>query len=248
VSAPLALELDGDAAGLLDDPLPLRVRGADAGEALVWRARYRDDDARVWRASGTTVTALVAGFAPAKPGGAPARAALASLRPVDVDVRVEAPDGRSAARTLTRRLVADGVRVRRWRDGVSATLALPAAPAPSLVLDATGAEPDAAAVAGLAAPLLASRGVLVLVVLPARAAGAGAGLAPALERLAAVPGAAPEPLVLAAAELVVPPGVGVRDDPDPAGRAAAWDALLARIGARARVRAAAGPGGGTGPA
>ncbi len=244
----LELHVDGDAAGLLDDPLPLRVRGADAGEALVWRARYRDDDARVWRASGASVAELVAGFAPAKPGGAPARAALASLRPVDVDVRVEAPDGRSAARTLTRPLVADGVRVRRWRDGVSATLALPAAPAPSLVLDATASGPGAVAVAGLAAPLLASRGVLVLVVLPARAAGADAGLAPALERLAAVPGAAPDPLVLDAAELVVPPGVGVRDDPDRAGRVAAWDALLARTGARARGRQAARPGRGTDPA
>jgi hypothetical protein len=235
VPAPLALEVDGDADALLDDPIPLRARGAEPGAALVWRARYRDDDGRVWRASADDVRALGLAFAPAKPSGAPAVAALASLRAVAVDVRVEAPDGRGAARTLTRPLVAGGVRVRRWRDaGVAATLALHAPPSPAtapdapraVVLDATDADAHGGALAALAAALLASRGVLVLAV--------RTGLDPAVERLAAVPGAAADPPVAAAAELVVPPGVGVRDDPDPGARAAAWDALLARLGARPR--------------
>ena len=54
------------------------------------------------------------------------RAALASLRPLRIDVRVESADGQAASRTVTRLLVGEGVRVRRWRDGPVATLHLPA--------------------------------------------------------------------------------------------------------------------------
>lgn len=195
----------------------------------------------MWRAAADTAERLIATWGPGKPGTG-AIAALQSLRPVDVDVRVEAPDGRAAARTLTRRIVADGVRPRRWRDGLAATLHLPAPAAPpvaTLLLDATTG-PDEAAVAGVAAPLLASRGVLVLAV-------RGGDLAAARERLAAVPVATPDVAEVRAAApgeaaapagvLLVPPGVPARDDDRDAAaaRASAWDDLLARLGATPRA-------------
>lgn len=188
---------------------------------------------------------LGAAWIPAKPGAGPL-AALASLRPVAVDVRVQHADGRGAARTVTRRLVGDGVRIRRWRDGLAATLHRPpegSATDAALLLDATGA-PERAAVAALAAPLLASRGVLVVAVGPARGRGATADpLGAARERLAAL---APEGAVLVLPALApgeedegvpLPPGVGTRDPDDRAAavrRAAAWDGVLARLGARPR--------------
>ena len=137
--APGTLEIRGPATGLLDDPLVLQARGAGRGAELVWRARLRDDDGRVWRATAPTAERLGATWAPSKSGSA-AIAALTSLHPVTIDVRVQAPDGRTAARTLTRVLLADGVRRRRWRDGLAAALYLPAGPAPCAVLlaDATG--------------------------------------------------------------------------------------------------------------
>jgi hypothetical protein len=133
--------------------------------------------------------------------------------------------------------------VRRWRDGLAATLHVPARPQPcaTVIADAT-AGPAVADVAALAGPLLASRGVLVLVVMPAR--GASDPLALARERLAAVP-AARQPILLPAVDpfapepgdgIVLPPGVGARDGGPhvAAARAAAWDALLARLGATPR--------------
>jgi hypothetical protein len=170
-----------------------------------------------------------------------------------MDVRVEAPDGRAAGRAVTRLLVADGVRLRRWRvGGLSAVLHLPAAAegGSTLVVDATAGSREAA-VAALAGPLLASRGVLALTV-------AAGSLADAREGLAAVPGAS-EALVLRAADplgarppavgpgaapaegpgfVPLPPGVGVAGDPEgaAAARAAAWDALLTHLGARPRSR------------
>src|SRR3954454_6145851 len=86
------LEIRGAAPGLLDDPLLLEVGGAPAGSALLWRARLRDDDGFVWRAEAPAADALAGAWAPAKPS-AGAVAALRSLRAVDLDVRVEAPDG-----------------------------------------------------------------------------------------------------------------------------------------------------------
>lgn len=233
-----ALEIRGSADGLLDDPILLRVRGAGAGAQLTWRARYRDDDARVWRASASRCEDLATSWAPAKDGTG-AVAALRSLRAVSIDVRVETADGRAATRTLTRRFAADGVRTRRWRDGLAATLHVPAATAPcaTVIIDATAGAAELE-VATLAAPLLASRGVLVLVVAAGSRGGddpAGA-LALAHERLAAVPGAS-EPIVLPG--VVLAPGVGAREAlPEGAvARAAAWDALLAHLGARPRDRA-----------
>jgi hypothetical protein len=147
---------------------------------------------------------------PAKTPAAPV-AALASLRPVALDVRAETPDGRAVARTLTRRLVAEGVRVRRWPEG---RLHLPPGePCATVLLD--GREDPAPAT--LAAPLLASRGALVLLVLTGDPAAAA-------ERLAPVPGAT-DPVTVAP---LLPPGVPALAAPD----AAAWDALLARLGAR----------------
>jgi hypothetical protein len=242
------------------------------GPDLLWRARYRDDDSRVWRATAARAEELLTRFLPAKPSTGPI-AALASLRPVRIDVRVEAPDGRAAGRAVTRLLVAEGVRLRRWRDGgLAAVLHLPAGAGPpcaTLVVDAL-AGPREAVVAGLAGPLLASRGALVLTV-------AAGSLEDARDRLAAVPGAG-EPLTLQAADplaaaggaapaagfdpgpdpgvgaepavgteppagaepaagaVPLPPGVGLAGDPEgaAAARAAAWDALLARLGATPR--------------
>src|SRR4051812_23006662 len=107
------LELRGAAPGLLDDPLLLEVGGAPPNAALTWRTRLRDDDGFVWRASGPSLADLT--WAPAKPSAGDV-AALRSLRPVDLDIRVEDPDGATASRTLKRTLLAEGVRVRRWKD------------------------------------------------------------------------------------------------------------------------------------
>src|SRR6478752_1658970 len=116
------LELRGATDGLLlDEPWRLEVRGAGAAP-LTWRARIRDDDGRVWRAEAGRPEDLAGAWSPAKRPAPGPVAALRSLRPVSVDVRAETADGRAAARTVTRRLVADGVRRRRWCDGVSATL------------------------------------------------------------------------------------------------------------------------------
>lgn len=138
-------------------------------------------------------------WAPAKPAGAPPFANLRSLRPVSIDVRVEAADGRAAARTITRSLVGPGVRVRRWKD-LKVTLFLPSQPRATLVVPAD---------AEMAAPLLASRGAIVL---------AGAADDAALERLAAVPGAA-APVVLD--DVPLPPGVPAVEA-DPQRRASRW--------------------------
>jgi hypothetical protein len=244
-----ALEIRGAGPGLLDDPLILRPRGAGTGAALLWRARLRDDDGRVWRAASPRAEDLGCHWAPAKHGTGPL-AALQSLHPVAVDVRVEAPDGRSAARTISRRLLADGVQVRRWRGDLAARLYLPAGgPAGALIIDAT-AGAGTTAVAALAAALLASRGVLVLAVAPGRGrAGPVVVLAEARERLEAVPAAAGTSVqVLPALDLaaagapgdvvVLPPGVPATGEPALAvARAQAWDALLTRLGATPRVRA-----------
>jgi hypothetical protein len=181
----------------------------------------RDDDGRVWKASAPLARDLSLAWVPVKEGTGPV-AALASLRPVAIDVRAEASDGRSASRTVTRLLVGDGVKVRRWREGgVVATLHLPAGdPCAVVLLDVAG---DGAV---LAAPLLASRGVIVLVV--------AKGLEAARELLASVPAAAGHE-VQALDDPGIPPGVGVRDSMgEAAARAEAWDALLARLGARPR--------------
>ena len=272
-----ALEISGASAGLLDDDLVLRVRGAGAEAEVTWRARYRDDDGRVWRAAAARPEELMTRFVPAKPSAGPI-AALRSLRPLSIDVRAETGDGRGAGRTITRRFTADGVRTRRWRDGLTATLHLPAASTASgdpgaapgarraeahepparatLLIDAT-AGAAAETVAALAAPLLASRGVPALVVGPARGRSASADpIAVARERLAALPAAAGDVVVLpaldpfgpdaTAAGIVLPPGAGARD-PQPAAaaravaRAVAWDALLHRLGAVPRERAATPP-------
>lgn len=220
-----ALEIRGAGTGLLDDPFALSARGAGPEQAVVWRARMRDDDGRVWRAVAERSEDLMTAWQPAKETTG-AVSALQSLRPVAIEVRVDAADGRGATRTFTRLMAADGVKVRRWRDGVAATLYRPAEeePAATVVVDAT----DRFDVAALAAPLLASRGVLVLVVAD--------GLETALERLAAVPGASESIEVVRGADLVPPPGVGVRDEARGAARAraASWDELLARLGARPR--------------
>jgi hypothetical protein len=248
-----ALEIQGPASGLFDDPLALRVRGAGPAGELVWRARLRDDDDRVWRSRAPRAEDLAVAWVPAKETTGPI-VALQSLRPVRIDVRVESPDGRAAARTVTRRFIADGVRVRRWRDGIAATLYLPQDddPCATVLLDAT-AGPQHLAVAALAAPLLASRGVLVLTLPPGRSGEpADERLVAARGRLAAVPGASASPELLPVldpfagpartspgASVGLPPGVGARDSQAAAAaRAVAWDALLARLNARPRPAAA----------
>jgi hypothetical protein len=168
------LEITGPETALLDEPLELRLRGAGPDASVLWHARLRDDDGLVWRARAQRPEEL-----PAAWRGKATHAALRSLRPLRIDVRAETGDGRAATRTLTRLLVADGVRIRRWRDDLRATLHLPAAaPRATLLIDARGGD-DAAV---LAAPLLASHGALVLVL-------ASGDPQAARERLAAVPGA-----------------------------------------------------------
>ncbi|MCW3022040.1 MAG: hypothetical protein JWR30_1362 [Conexibacter sp.] len=231
------LEIRGAAPGLLDDPLLLDVGGAAPNSALVWRGRFRDDDGFVWRAAAPRSEQLSTAWVPAKATAGPV-AALRSLHPVDVDVRVESPDGSAASRTITRRLLDEGVRVRRWRDDVAGTLHLPGVPTgAALLIDAT-AEDEASAhhvAAGipLAAALLASRGVVVLVV----TGGKGEPLAVARERLAAVPGVSDDVAAYAAADVPLPAGVGLRgeDRQGAIDRAEAWDTLLARLGARPRA-------------
>ncbi len=169
-----AVEIRGSAQGLVDEPFAFDLKGS-GGAAALWRARVRDDDDRVWRAQAATPLDLAATWSAKQ---SPTHGAFASLHPLRIDVRAELEDGRTAARTFTRLLVAAGVRVRRWREkGLAATLYLPTALTGPTLLLAAG---EAAAVA---APLLASRGALVLIV--------RAGEDTAAERLAQVPGATP---------------------------------------------------------
>lgn len=273
------LEIRGTGGLLLDEPFLLRPRGAEPDETLVWRGRLRDDDGRVWRANAARAEDLGTMWAPSK-GPAGPIPALTSLRPVAVDVRLELPDRRTATREITRVLLADGVRVRRWREGVVGTLLRPAdeAPTATVVVDARSADrPDVETVAALAGALLASRGVLVLTVVAAKGTPAGEeALVVAAAQLARVPGAgevrtlgvrtpgevdgagddgpaggsqAPERQLMypvgtsadtraAGAPAVVLPAGIPGGDPDPAAhatRAAAWDALLAELGARPRA-------------
>lgn len=242
MSDSLVLEPREPASGLLDEIFRMHARGSggEDGIPLTWRARIRDDEGRVWRATAERSAELPAAWAPAK-ATTGALASLQSLRPVQIDVRVESDDdGRAARRTVTRRLLSDGVRVRRWRDGLAATLHIPAdPPCAALLFDAT-AGADQAATAALAAPLLASRGALALVVPPARGAGGSPDqlLATARELLASVPSTAGMEVVALAP--LLPPGVPWRAadhavaDAEFAARADAWDALLARLGAMPR--------------
>jgi hypothetical protein len=235
------LDIRGASPGLLDDPLLLEVGGAPPNAALTWRGRLRDDDGFVWRTAAPTPEGLLPNWVPAKPTAGPLMA-LRSLRPVDVDVRVEATDGAASSRTITRKLIGDGVRARRWKDGIEGTLYLPDGEALAAhVIDARPAanpeDPDVDAVlagAPLAAALLASRGVLTFVL----TGGKGDPAEAALERLAQIPGA-PEIAdrrTTPALEIGVPPGVGYRGETAANAdvRALAWDALLARLGARPR--------------
>jgi hypothetical protein len=194
------LEIRGAAPGLLDDPLLLEVGGAAPSSTLLWRTRIRDDDGFVWRGEGASLDALRWG---AKGGEA---ANLRSLRPVELEVRVEGGDG-TATRTLTRTILDPAVKVRRWKEGVTGRLFLPAAdPVATVVVAGEG---DTTAVS---AALLAARGVRVFV--------ASSG-DPAVLPF-------PDPLRLDA--LPVAPGVPARTAPD----GAAWDALLAGLGATPR--------------
>jgi hypothetical protein len=149
--------------------------------------------------------------------------ALRSLRPVEVGVRVEDPGGAAASRTITRVLLADGVKVRRWKGDVAGSLYLPAAgtgaTAAALLIDAReddGATPAAPVVAAL----LSSRGVLVFLA-------TGSHGEPAAV-FAALPSPPETITTMSAAELPVPPGAGATPD------AAAWDALLERLAATPR--------------
>lgn len=244
-----ALGIRGPGGLLLDEPFLLEPRGADPGETLVWRGRLRDDDHRVWRANASRPQDLGLQWAPSK-GPAGPIPALSSLRPVTVEVRVELPDRRAATREMTRVLLADGVRVRRWREGVTGTLLRPAdeLPAATVVLDARDPDPRVQAVATLAGALLASRGVLLLTVLPARANPTGdAALDAAAAQVLRVPGAPAHVRVLGVRvpgdeeeeegdgpAVVLPAGIPGGDHAGAPARAAAWDALLADLGARPR--------------
>lgn len=239
------LELSGPPVALVDEPLGVRLRGLgemaetdpdDEFGGILWRARLRDDDGRVWRATADAPEHLPAGLAPAKPGTGPVPA-LGSLHPIRLDVHAEAPDGRSAKRTFERRLLADGVRVRRWKEPeLRGSVFLPppgGAPSRPLLLDARLA-PDAgeletlaAFVAPLAAAVLASRGRPTLVVSDLD------DLAAALERLAGLQAASGTPRVVrtlgAGDVLLLPPGIPVLGEGAPArtARRDRWASLVA---------------------
>lgn len=248
-----ALGIRGPGGLLLDEPFLLEPRGADPGETLVWRGRLRDDDHRVWRANAARPQDLALQWAPSK-GPAGPIPALASLRPVTVEVRVELPDRRAATREIPRVLLADGVRVRRWREGVTGTLLRPAdeVPVAAVVLDARDPDPVSQAVAVLAGALLASRGVLLLTVLPGRANPAGdAAVQAAAEQVVRVPGAPADVRVLGVrmpgeeavegrAAVVLPAGIPGGEPEHAAARAQEWDALLCDLGARPRPTARQG--------
>jgi hypothetical protein len=120
--------------------------------------------------------------------------------------------------------------VRRRRDGVAGSLFLPAqAAASALVLDAHDAGADAAVAAPPAAALLASRGVLVFLI----TGGKGDRVAAARELVAALPAGPAAIHERTAGDLPAPPGVPRRGDAPPVDRAA-WDALLADLGATPR--------------
>ena len=115
-------------AGLLDDPFDLRVRGAGP-----------DAESPGARATATTTAAsgarsrwrpedLVARWLPAKDGDRRRSRRCARCARSASTCAPRAQDGRAAARTFTRRVAADGVRTRRWRDGLAATLHVPAEP------------------------------------------------------------------------------------------------------------------------
>jgi len=242
------LELTGPQVALVDEPLTVRLRGLgeDAGDGdVLWRARLRDDDGRVWRASAERPEHLPAGLKPAKSGTGRVPA-LGSLHPIRLDLHAEAPDGRSAKRTFERRLLGDGARLRRWREpGLRGTLALPAPGTArherALLVDARvpgGADPDGALVlsafvAPLAIAVLASRGVVALALSEAD------DLAAALERLAAIPGLSGEPRVvraLGAGDVpLLPPGIPLLGEGRSAreARTDRWWSLAPRTGARA---------------
>jgi hypothetical protein len=205
------LEIRGAQVALIDEPLALRARG---GEVARWRARLLDDDGRSWRAQAPSAEALGGAWAPAKGGSGPV-AALASLRPVRIDVRAETAEGTAASRTVERRLLGEGVQVRRWRAPAPAgTLFLPAGATRGVVVLPTEAV--------LAGALLASRGLVALVTGDAQRAAA-------LELLAQVPAAGGH-AVLELDAVGVPPGVPALEPAD----GAAWDAVLARAGATPR--------------
>ncbi len=219
------LELSGPPTALVDEPLTVRLRGLgemvevdpdDEFGGILWRARLRDDDGRVWRATADAPEHLPAGLAPAKPGTGLVPA-LGSLHPIRLDVHAEAPDGRSAKRTFERRLLGDGVRVRRWKEPeLRGSMFLPAAgsePRGPLLLD-TRLPPEpgerealAAFVAPLAAAVLASRGRPTLVVSDVD------DLGPALSRLEGLQVATGTPRVVRALGagdvLLLPPGIPV---------------------------------------
>lgn len=240
------LELSGAPVALVDEPLDVRLRGLgeldvdpdDEFGGVLWRARLRDDDGRVWRATADAPQHLPAGLAPSKPGTGRVPA-LGSLHPIRLDVHAEAPDGRGAKRTFERRLLADGVRVRRWKEPeLRGTAYLPApgaAAAQPLLIDAR-TDPQAselavlaAFVAPLAAAVLASRGRPVLVVSELD------DLAPALDRLGQLKVAAGEPRVvraLGAGDVVLlPPGIPMLDEGATAraARRDRWASLVAPV-------------------
>jgi len=185
----VALEIRTEPDALLGTPPATGLRGAgpDPGDVL-WRARTRDDDGRVWQAQATSAPELGSTWTPAK-ASTGAAANRRSLHPFEIEVRAELGDGRGASRSVTRRLLAEGVKVRRWR-GEHATLYLPPSPVErTLLVDATASDP---AWLGPAASVLASQGALVLT------AAAGADLELLAERITAVRGARP-------AEWIAPP-------------------------------------------
>lgn len=175
----VALDIRTDPEALVGTPLATGLRGGGPDADVLWRARTRDDDGRVWQSQAYSAIELGTSWTPAKASSGVA-ANRRSLHPLEIEVRAELDDGRTSARTVRRRLVADGVRVRRWR-GEKATLYLPHGdPQQTVLIDATSDEPEWLVPASA---VLASQGAIVLT------ATAGADIEKLQQQLAAVPGA-----------------------------------------------------------
>ena len=223
------LEIRTNPDALLGTPLATGLRGAGELPVAFWQARLRDDDGRIWRSSGRTAAELGEVWKPAKDSTGPI-AALRSLHPLEIDVRAELPDGRSATRTVKRILLAEGTRVRSWKGltPLRATLYLPRAERASaaLIIDALGAE-NTDALAPTAA-LLASRGVAVVTAEPGAKQTPPDALTDLVTLLAAVPAAQGAGTPAIRTMLPLPPGFPTTIAPDPA----AWTTLLGQSAAR----------------
>lgn len=196
------LEIRTNPDALLGEPLATGLRGAGETPVAFWQAKLRDDDGRIWRSNGRTAAELGSQWKPAKATTGKVAAAR-SLHPLSIDVRAELPDGRSATRTVKRRLLAEGAQVRSWKGltPLRATLYLPPTEQANaaFIIDALDAE-NTDGLAPVAA-LLASKGAAVVTA----ERGSKAPPPGALDELAALLGAVPAAQACGVPQILEPP-------------------------------------------